>query len=125
MRFDKTLYLAALLFFCIGVKGRTNGIFEDYKAKFRAFPPLRLDDGSYNQLTSAPRNYSFVVLLTALENRFGCRLCRDFQSEWDLLSKSWVKGDKSGESRTLFGTLDFNDGKGTFQKVVCKDTLIL
>ena len=79
--------------------------------------PSWLDDYSYQTLTTAPRDYAIAVLLTALEPRFGCTACRDFQSEWEILAKSWQKGDKAGESKMLFGTLDFADGKGTFQSV--------
>jgi oligosaccharyltransferase complex subunit gamma len=79
--------------------------------------PAWLDDYSYQKLTTVPRDYAIAVLLTALEPRFGCAACRDFQVEWDILAKSWQKGDKAGESRMLFGTLDFADGKGTFQAV--------
>ena len=35
-----------------------------------------------------------------------------------MLGKSWIKGDRNGESRVIFGTLDFLEGKGTFQKVI-------
>lgn len=79
--------------------------------------PAWLDDHSYQTLTAAPRDYAIAVLLTALEPRFGCTACREFQSEWDILAKSWQKGDKTGELRMLFSTLDFADGKGTFQSV--------
>ena len=78
---------------------------------------LKLNDDIYAQLTKAPRDYSVVVLLTALEARFGCNLCQEFQSEWNLLAKSWAKGDKKGESRLVFGTLDFTNGQKTFQSV--------
>lgn len=78
---------------------------------------MKLDDASYEELTKTPRDYSAVVLLTALEARFGCNLCKEFQPEWEILGKSWTRGDKAGESRVLFGTLDFTDGKATFQKV--------
>lgn len=44
-------------------------------------------------------------------------MCHEFQPEWDLLVKSWTKGDKRGDSKLVFGTLDFLDGKGTFQSV--------
>jgi oligosaccharyltransferase complex subunit gamma len=91
--------------------------FQQFHSKALASAPLKLDDDIYSQLTSAPRDYSVAVLLTALETRFGCVLCKEFQPEWDLLSKSWTKGDKSGESRLVFGTLDFTDGKNTFQSV--------
>lgn len=79
--------------------------------------PLKLDDASFNELTSAPRDYAVAVLLTALEPRFGCQMCQEFQPEWNLLAKSWTKGDKDAESRTIFATLDFVDGKATFQSV--------
>jgi oligosaccharyltransferase complex subunit gamma len=79
--------------------------------------PIKLDDTKFQKLTAGPRDYASVVLLTALEPRFGCAACRDFQPEWELLAKSWQKGDKAGESRVVFSTLDFADGKGTFQSV--------
>ena len=91
--------------------------FKDFHTKSLSSTPLRLDDNIYDDLTSGPRNYTAVVLLTALDARFGCNLCKDFQPEWEVLSKSWAKGDRRGESRTLYAQLDFADGKGTFQKV--------
>lgn len=93
--------------------------FEKYHERFLASAPLKLDDASYEALTTTPRDYAVAILLTALEARFGCALCRDFQPEWDILGKSWAKGDKKGASRMLYGTLDFTDGKATFQKVRC------
>lgn len=79
--------------------------------------PVKLDDASYQKLTSTPRDYASAILLTAMDARFACQLCREFQPEWDLLSKSWLKGDKKGESRLNFATLDFTDGRDTFLKV--------
>jgi len=93
------------------------GTFEKYHERFLSSAPLKLDDVSYEALTTAPRDYGVAILLTALEARFGCALCRDFQPEWDILARSWAKGDKKGETRMLYGTLDFTDGKATFQKV--------
>ena len=102
---------------CFGAKRPSIGTFESYHVRSQSSAPLRLDDASYDELTGTPRNHSVVVLLTALEARFGCQLCRDFQPEWELLGKSWARGDRHGDSRILLGTLDFADGKGTFQKV--------
>ncbi|KAF3058058.1 Dolichyl-diphosphooligosaccharide-protein glycosyltransferase subunit 3 [Daldinia childiae] len=88
--------------------------FSDFHAKAQASSPLKLADSSYKKLTSVPRDYSVAVLLTALDARFGCQLCTDFQPEWEVLAKSWAKGDKDGESRLIFGTLDFSNGRDTF-----------
>lgn len=79
--------------------------------------PVALDDASFNKFTAMPRNHTAAVLLTALETRFGCQMCQTFQPDWVMLGKSWLKGDKEGASRTLFGTLDFIDGRQTFQSV--------
>lgn len=118
MRASQLLGLSLLPFVAYAVK-KPVGTFEKYHERFLASAPLKLDDASYEALTAAPRDYGVAILLTALEARFGCALCRDFQPEWDVLGKSWAKGDKKGASRMLYGTLDFTDGKATFQKVRC------
>ena len=117
MKLPGVFTLALLPVLCLGARRLSDVTFENYHAKSQSSAPLRLDDASYDDLTATPRNHSVVVLLTALEARFGCQLCRDFQSEWDLLGKGWAKGDRHGDSRILLGTLDFSEGKGTFQKV--------
>lgn len=117
MHFLKALVASLLPLAVLAAKKPAVDNFERYHTKSLSSTPLKLDDSVYSKLTTAPRDYSVAVLLTALENRFGCQLCREFQPEWDLLSKSWIKGDKQGESRLLYGTLDFMDGKSTFQSV--------
>lgn len=103
-----------------GAKKSTQERFQDYHTKAA---PVKLNDASYKELTAAPRDYTGVVLLTALEPRFGCELCRQFQPEWELLSRSWSKGDKKGDSRVVFGTLDFSDGRDTFVAVCSPEFL--
>lgn len=117
MHFLRALVVSLLPLAVLGAKKPAADKFERFHTKAIASSPLKLDDSSYERLTTAPRDYSVAVLLTALDPRFGCNLCREFQAEWELLSKSWAKGDKKGESRQLFGTLDFTDGKATFQSV--------
>jgi oligosaccharyltransferase complex subunit gamma len=124
MHFLKGLVLSLLPAAAIAAKRLAVDKFQQFHSKALSSSPLKLDDSIYGQLTSAPRDYSVAVLLTALESRFGCQLCREFQPEWDLLSKSWTKGDKKGESRLVFGTLDFTDGKNTFQSVSIGSTIL-
>lgn len=116
MRWLQLLTASLLPFTALAAKKTSSDRFNDFRSKSLS-GPLKLDDSSYGQLTKSPRDYSVAVLLTALETRFGCVLCREFQPEWDLLGKSWVKGDKNGQSKLLYGTLDFVDGKNTFQSV--------
>jgi oligosaccharyltransferase complex subunit gamma len=119
MRWLQVLTASLLPFTALAAKKSSTGDrFQDYRAKaLSTGHPIKLDDPSYAQMTKSPRDYGVAVLLTALETRFGCALCREFQPEWDLLGKSWMKGDKDGKTRLVFGTLDFTDGKNTFQSV--------
>jgi oligosaccharyltransferase complex subunit gamma len=116
MRWLQLLTASLLPFSALAAKKASGDRFSDFRTK-SASGPLKLDDPTYTQLTKAPRDYSVIVLLTALGARFGCQLCQEFQPEWDLLAKSWSKGDKKGASRLIYGTLDFEDGKNTFQSV--------
>ncbi|KAK4191095.1 hypothetical protein QBC35DRAFT_488162 [Podospora australis] len=98
-------------------KKSTEERFKSFRAKSLSSTPIKLSDPSYRELTSTPRDYAAAIVLTAMDNRFGCQLCREFQPEWDLLSRSWTKGDKAGESRLIFGTLDFSDGRDIFMSL--------
>lgn len=118
MRWLSALLSAALLAApSLAAKKSPQERFETYHTKSLASAPVKLRDASYRELTRTPRDYSVAVLLTAMEPRFGCQLCREFQPEWDLLARSWVNGDKAGESRIVFGTLDFTDGRDIFMSV--------
>src|SRR4051812_29517307 len=103
MRWLQLLTASLLPFTALAAKKTSSDRFNDFRSKSLS-GPLKLDDSSYGQLTKSPRDFSVAVLLTALETRFGCVLCREFQPEWDLLGKSWVKGDKNGQSKLLYGT---------------------
>jgi len=108
------------VFFAVGslaAKKTSEQRFQEYHTKSVSSAPVKLVDATYRELTTAPRDYSVAVLLTALDARFGCQLCREFHPEWNLLSKSWIKGDKDAGSRTIFATLDFIDGKDVFMSV--------
>ncbi|EPQ63211.1 Bgt-4344 [Blumeria graminis f. sp. tritici] len=101
----------------IAAKQKSEDNFRKFHTKSLSSAPLKLDDSIYGELTASPRNYSVAVLLTAMNPKFGCQLCREYQLEWEILSKSWTRGDRKGDSRLIFGTLDFTDGRNTFQSV--------
>ncbi|KAL4998092.1 hypothetical protein BDV10DRAFT_167677 [Aspergillus recurvatus] len=102
----------------------TTDKFEKYQSISR-LAPIQLDDSSYDDITSKPRDYHVAVILTATEARFGCVLCRDFQPEFDLIARSWNKGSKPDDLKLLFGTLDFRNGKAAFQKLMLQTAPVL
>lgn len=95
-------------------------VYPTYHKQALSSGSLSLNDQSFSELTAMPRNHSTLIVLTALEARFGCKMCQEFKPEWNILARSWMNGDKNGESRLLFGELDFERGRGTFEKV-CRD----
>lgn len=90
--------------------------FDKFQALSRS-GPIELESSSFAELTAAPRDYFAVVLLTALDARYGCIMCREFDPEWSLMARSWNKGSKPDDLKVAFGTLDFDNGKAVFQKV--------
>lgn len=123
MRLLPFLTAALLPFTALAAKKDSNT--DRFTAATAKSTPLKLTDKTYDALTKAPRDYSVAVLLTAMGSQFGCVLCQEFQPEWELLAKSWSKGDSKKESRLLFGTLDFSDGKGTFQSLQLQTAPVL
>ena len=119
MRLLQLVTTALLPFTALAAKKSSDRFQTNHAKQISNSGPVKLDDKAYNDLTKTPRDYSVAVLLTALEARFGCKLCNEFQPEWELLGKQWTKGDKKGEGRLIFATLDFGDGKSTFQSVRC------
>ncbi|POR37461.1 Magnesium transporter protein 1 [Tolypocladium paradoxum] len=115
MRFLATLASAcAVVAGVLAAQNPSAQRFDNFRRIGQSSPTIQLNDASYKQLTAAPRDYSVAVLLTAVAPRFGCQLCSEFQPEWDIVGRSWTKGDKNAESRLLFGTLDFAEGRDTF-----------
>ncbi|OAX85197.1 hypothetical protein ACJ72_00426 [Emergomyces africanus] len=96
-----------------------------YRALAKSGTSIILEDSTYDDLTSRPRDYHVAVLLTAGDVKYGCQLCREVQPEWDLLARSWNKGVQEDTPRLLFATLDFSRGKKTFQNLLIQTAPIL
>ncbi|KAL4737397.1 hypothetical protein BDV11DRAFT_191861 [Aspergillus similis] len=119
-------FIASLLYLIPATLAAAPNIdkFEKYQSISR-LAPIQLNDLSYDDITSKPRDYHVAVILTATEARFGCVLCRDFQPEFDLIARSWNKGSKPHDLKLLFGTLDFRNGKAAFQKLMLQTAPVL
>ena len=113
MKFSSILSAALLCVTAVSAKKASNA-FDVFQKKSS---PISLTEPTYEDLTASPRDYHSAVLLTALDAKYACGICRDFAPEWDIIAKSWQKGDKKGKHRMLFGTLDFDAGRNVFMKV--------
>lgn len=77
---------------------------------------IDMNNEIYADLITKPRDYSVMVLLTAMDSRYQCQMCKIFDPEYKLLAKSWNRKNPDGGD-LFFGVLDFNNGKETFMKV--------
>lgn len=113
MRVVKLLVAAILPLLVTAKKAATS----PYDVLQKKPAPISLTEETYDAITSAPRDYYSAIILTALDAKYACGICREFQPEWDMIGKSWQNGDKKGQHRVLFGTLDFDQGRNVFMKV--------
>ena len=125
MRLLKFLVASALPLLALAAKKPAASKFDGYLSQAVSSSPFEIDDASYSDLTSTPRDYTAAVLLTALDARFGCQLCKMFQPEWEILAKSWMKKDRKGDTKVLFATLDFANGRAAFQKLQLQTAPVL
>ncbi|KAG0253681.1 oligosaccharyl transferase subunit ost3/OST6 [Mortierella polycephala] len=75
---------------------------------------VELDTKAFDEVMAMPRNYSMVVLFTALGPEFKCAPCHLFDSEYRLVGAGWSK--LKDKSKLFIGTLDFRVGQAIFQK---------
>ncbi|KAG9292054.1 hypothetical protein G9A89_017954 [Geosiphon pyriformis] len=76
---------------------------------------VELNSDLFDEFLAKPRNYSFVVLLTALDSSINCQPCREFDPEFRLVARSWQTTKLP--SRLYFGILDFKNGREIFTKL--------
>ncbi|KAG0285997.1 oligosaccharyl transferase subunit ost3/OST6 [Linnemannia gamsii] len=75
---------------------------------------IELDSLAFDDVLAKPRNYSMVVLFTAISPEFQCVPCKNFDPEYRLVAAGWSRiPDKS---QIFFGILDFKAGQSVFQK---------
>jgi len=123
MRLLQLLALPALPLIISAAKPSEKSAFSTYfPLQASSLAPFEVDVKAYDELTAPSRDYSFAILLTAVDSKYMCKPCQDFESEWELIGKSWQRGDRKGEQRVLFGTMDFDKEKAIFQRVShCSD----
>ncbi|KAI9173293.1 oligosaccharyl transferase subunit ost3/OST6 [Blastocladiella emersonii ATCC 22665] len=97
-----------------------HGYTAAYKAKklaslHRESNVLTLDSTAFNVLVDAPRNYSVVVLLTAMDPQVGCAACHQFDPEFRAAAMSWQWA--KGQHPLYFASLDFVGGRDVYAKL--------
>ncbi|XP_076357206.1 oligosaccharide transferase gamma subunit isoform X3 [Tachypleus tridentatus] len=78
-------------------------------------PIIRLNGDKFRQYVKAsPRNYSFVIMLTALSSQRQCAICRQAHDEFQIVANSW-RYSQLFSNHLFFGMVDFDEGPDVFQ----------
>jgi len=65
---------------------------------------------------STPKNYSVIVMFTALAPTRQCGICRHANDEFQLVANSW-RYSQSYSNKLFFALVDFDEGQEIFQQL--------
>jgi hypothetical protein len=78
-------------------------------------PVIRLNFDKFKQyVKSAPRNYTMVVMLTALGANRECQICKPANEEFQIIAQSW-RYSAQFNNNLFFAMVDFDEGSDVFR----------
>ncbi|RXN23765.1 magnesium transporter 1 [Labeo rohita] len=76
---------------------------------------IRLNGEKFRRLIRAPpRNYSVIIMFTALQPQRQCGVCKQADEEYQILANSW-RYSSAFTNRIFFAMVDFDEGSDVFQ----------
>lgn len=66
---------------------------------------------------SAPRNYSIIVMFTALSAQRQCAICKQASDEYQLVANSYRYSSAFSSNKLFFAMVDFDEGPDVFQSM--------
>lgn len=80
-------------------------------------PVIRLNGRKFNDLVKgAPRNYSIIVMFTALAPSRQCAICKQASDEYQLVANSY-RYSPAFSNKLFFAMVDFDEGQDVFQSM--------
>ena len=78
-------------------------------------PVIRLNFDKFKHFVkSAPRNYSIVVMLTALSQQRDCQICKPANDEYQIVAQSW-RYSAQFSNKLFFAMVDFDEAPDVFK----------
>ncbi|XP_073252496.1 dolichyl-diphosphooligosaccharide--protein glycosyltransferase subunit TUSC3-like isoform X2 [Porites lutea] len=116
-----SLFLVLTVSFCVcyGKKKVTKESLLDSRVKQlmdwnQRKPVIRLNGDKYRTyLRASPRNYSVILMLTALAPHRQCTICREANNEYTILANSW-RYSQQYSNKVFFAVVDFDEGPDVF-----------
>ncbi|GCB82872.1 hypothetical protein scyTo_0023497, partial [Scyliorhinus torazame] len=77
---------------------------------------IRMNGDKFRRFVRAPpRNYSIVVMFTALQPQRQCTVCKQVDEEYQILANSW-RYSSSFINKLFFAMVDFDEGSDVFHQ---------
>merc|ERR1711881_243151 len=78
-------------------------------------PVLRYNGNKFREyVTKTPRNYSMIVMFTALSAQRQCAICKQASDEYHMVANSY-RYSSQYSNRMFFAMVDFDEGPDVFQ----------
>lgn len=117
-------FLLLLLLLCIqlggGQKKKENLLAEkveqlmEWSSRRSIF---RMNGDKFRKFIKAPpRNYSMIVMFTALQPQRQCSVCRQANEEYQILANSW-RYSSAFCNKLFFSMVDYDEGTDVFQQL--------
>jgi len=80
-------------------------------------PVIRMDGNKFRTYCrSSPRNYSIIVMLTALQAQRQCSVCRQASDEFQIVANSWRYSNQFS-NKLFFAMVDYDEGSDVFSSL--------
>merc|ERR1711971_1284790 len=80
-------------------------------------PVIRLNGNKFRDyVRNAPRNYSIMVMFTALSATRQCAICKQAHEEYQILANSW-RYSQHYSNKLFFAMVDYDEGSDVFQSM--------
>ncbi|XP_077863916.1 dolichyl-diphosphooligosaccharide--protein glycosyltransferase subunit TUSC3-like [Saccoglossus kowalevskii] len=78
---------------------------------------IRLNGDKFRQYVKAtPRNYSMLVMFTAMQPQRQCTVCRQVNDEFQILANSW-RYSQAYSNKLFFASVDYDEAHDVFQSL--------
>ncbi|XP_008109918.2 tumor suppressor candidate 3 isoform X2 [Anolis carolinensis] len=78
---------------------------------------VRMNGDKFRRFVKAPpRNYSVIVMFTALQPQRQCSVCRQANEEYQVLANSW-RYSSAFSNKLFFTIVDYDEGADVFQQL--------
>uniref|UniRef100_A0A8C6U6S5 Tumor suppressor candidate 3 n=1 Tax=Neogobius melanostomus TaxID=47308 RepID=A0A8C6U6S5_9GOBI len=109
--------ITAQTFICDEVKNLLSEKVEQMMEWSSRRSVIRMNGDKFRRFVKAPpRNYSVIVMFTALQPQRQCSVCRQANEEYQVLANSW-RYSSAFSNKLFFTVVDYDEGADVFQQL--------